>query len=173
MKIKNNTVTFERSDNILFDYPYISNGHMLIKLDVIFCFKFKFPEDGLTAAFINKQKFHYEHKRAQIGDDCAWLPDFSQIITGYDHNGVVEAEITPLQWEGSRLILSKLTGKHSWIDESMRELLQGEIRIKDECSPIYNLIGGDIALIVMPLRISRDSDELKMLGNMINCMVTP
>lgn len=163
MKIKNNTVTFEKKDNIMFDGKIISDGHFAVNLEEIFCFKFKFPEDKLTAAFINKQQFMKEGSSIQIGDKCTWMPNLQAAFT--NTNPQYEGFITDFSYQKATLIINPQTEKRAWVDSQYLELLTNqEIIISDEHSPIYTT---NKSICVMPIRVSSNIDTINMLDEVV------
>jgi len=163
MKINKNTITFEKKDNILFNGKIISNGHFAMDLEKIFCFKFKFPDDKLTAAFINKQQFVKEGSRIQIGEECTWMPNLEAAFT--NSNSQYEGFITDFSFREATLIINPQTESRAWIDPLYLELLiNQEIIISDGNSPVYT---GEKSICVMPVRVSLDLDVMKMLDEVV------
>lgn len=163
MKINKNTITFEKKDSILFNGKIISNGHFAVDLEKIFCFKFKFPDDKLTAAFINKQQFTKEGSSIKVGDDCTWMPNLEAAFT--NTNPQYEGFITDFRYQKAILIINPQTEKRAWVDSQYLELLTNqEIIISDEHSPIYT---ANKSICVMPIRVSLDIDTNKMLDEVV------
>lgn len=163
MKINKNTITFEKKDRILFNGKIISNGHFAVDLEKIFCFKFKFPDDKLTAAFINKQQFTKEGSRILIGDKCTWMPNLEAAFTNTDVP--LDGVITDITYRSASLIVNYQTESRAWIDPLYLELfLTQDIIISDENSPVYTV---EKSICVMPVRVSSDPDVMKMLDEVV------
>ena len=163
MKINKNTITFEKKDSILFNGKIISNGHFAMDLEKIFCFKFKFPDDKLTAAFINKQQFMKEVSSIKVGEDCTWMPNLGAAFT--NSNPQYEGLITDFSFREATLVINPQTEKRAWIDPLYQELfLTQDIIISDENAPVYT---AEKSICVMPVRVSSDPDVMKMLDEVV------
>lgn len=163
MKINKNTITFEKKDNILFNGKIISNGYFAVDLEKVFCFKFKFPDDKLTAAFINKQQFTKEGSSIKVGDDCTWMPNLEAAFT--NTNVPFDGVITDFSFREATLIINPQTESRAWIDTLYLELfLTQDIIISDENSPVYT---AEKSICVMPVRVSSDLDVMKMLDEVV------
>jgi len=163
MKINKNTITFEKKDSILFNGKIISDGHFAMDLEKIFCFKFKFPDDKLTAAFINKQQFTKEGSSIKVGEDCTWMPNLEAAFTNTDVP--LDGVITDITYKSTILIVNYQTESRAWIDPLYRELLiNQEIIISDENAPVYT---AEKSICVMPVRVSSDLDVMKMLDEVV------
>ena len=163
MKIKNNTITFEKKDTIIFDGKIITNGHFAVNLEEIFCFKFKFPDDKLTVAFANKQQFMKEGTSIKIGQAVTWMPNLQAAFT--NTNAQYEGFITDFSYKSAILIINPQTENQAWVDSQYMELLSNqEIIISDENSPIYTV---NKSICVMPVRITSDWEIMKMLDEVV------
>ena len=171
MKIKKDTVTFERNDTVFFDGIIISNGHMAIDTSKVFCFKFKFPDDRLTAAYISKQKFTYQNKQVAVGEDCAWMPNLEAAFSSFKLDEYYEAEITPLQWHDAHCAASYTTGKFAWLDAGYLPLLQGfDPIVKDAYSPVYALVAGVPAVCITHVLLSKYPTVQKLTDDLVGVL---
>lgn len=172
MKIKKDTVTFERNDAIFFDGAIIADGCMAIDTSKMFCFiKFKFPDDCLTAAYISKQKFTYQNKQVAVGEDCAWIPNLEAAFSGFKLGEYYEAKITPLQWHDAHCVASYTAGKFAWLNAGYMPLLQGfDPIVKDDHSPVYALVAGAPAICIMHVLLSKDQAVQKLTDDLVSVL---
>ena len=144
---------------------------MAVDTNKIFYFKFKFPDDRLTAAYIGKQKFTYQNKQVAVGDACAWIPNLEAAFSIFKLGEYYEAEITPLQWYDAHCVASYTTGKFAWLTAGYLPLLQGfDPIVKDAYSPVYALVAGVPAICIMHVLISKDPTIEKLTDNLIGVL---
>lgn len=171
MKVKKDTITFERNDAVFFDGNIISDGCMAIDTSKVFCFRFKFPDDRLTAAYISKQKFTYQNKQAAVGEACAWMPNLEAAFSVFKVGEYYEAEITPLQWHGAHCVAGYATGKFAWLAAGYLPLLQGfDPIVKNACNPVYALVAGEPAVCIMHILLSNDPAVQKLTDNLVSAL---
>lgn len=171
MKIRKDTVTFERNDTVFFDGAIISNGHIAVDTSKVFCFKFKFPDDRLTAAYIGKQRFTYQNKQVAVGEDCAWIPNLEAAFSSFKLGEYYEAEITPLQWYDAHCVASYTAGKFAWLGAGYLPLIQGfDPIVKDDRSPVYVLVAGAPAVCIMHVLLSKDPAVKKLTDDLVSVL---
>lgn len=171
MKIKKDTITFERNDEVFFDGAIISDGYMAIDTSKVFCFKFKFPDDRLTAAYIGKQRFTYQKKQVAVGEDCAWIPNLEAAFASFKLGEYYEAEGTPLQWHDAHCVASYTAGKFAWLGAGYTPLLHGfDPIVKDAYSPVYALVAGVPAVCIMPVHVSKDPAIQKLTDDLVGVL---